>query len=553
MIEPLLHSQLEPVARRARQWRLSRALALCWGAAAAAGFSFILLQKFAGWGGAWTMPLLAVAATLTTVLVARRVGRWQPDFRQIARQIEQQHPQLHALLLTAVEQRPDPLTGKLSYLQERVVREAVAASQRHQWIETVPEDRVVLTQIAHVGALVMLVTALVGLRAVAPAPGHGGGTEAKGVTVTPGDASIERGHGLVVLARFAGPLPTEATLVVGSSPETARRLPLVKNLADPVFGGGVPEVNSNLVYRVEFAGESTREFKITVFEHPKLERADATLTFPTYTGRPEKRIEDTRRVSAVEGSKLALALQLNKPVAAARLVARDKSVVPLTVSSNRPSAALEQLPLDASQTYTLELVDAEGRTNKVKSQFVFDVLKNRAPELKISAPRGDQCVSPLEEVAFQAEAWDDFGLRAYGLSYNIGGGEAKTVVLGESTAAGEKKQFSYLLPLESLAAQTDQLIAWFVWADDVGPDGQVRRTSSDMYFAEVRPFDEIFREGQAQEGGESQQKEEQQQGNQAAKLAELQKQIINATWKLQRQTAARAPFSSTSSSELKRP
>ena len=62
MIEPLLHSQLEPVARRARQWRLSRALALCWGAAAAAGFSFILLQKFAGWGGAWTMPLLADSA-----------------------------------------------------------------------------------------------------------------------------------------------------------------------------------------------------------------------------------------------------------------------------------------------------------------------------------------------------------------------------------------------------------------------------------------------------------------------------------------------------------
>ena len=126
-------------------------------------------------------------------------------------------------------------------------------------------------------------------------------------------------------------------------------------------------------------------------------------------------------------------------------------------------------------------------------------------------------------------------------------------MLGESTAAGEKKQFSYLLPLESLAAQTDQLIAWFVWADDVGPDGQVRRTSSDMYFAEVRPFDEIFREGQAQEGGESQQKEEQQQGNQAAKLAELQKQIINATWKLQRQTAARAPLASASSSELKQP
>ena len=62
-----------------------------------------------------------------------------------------------------------------------------------------------------------------------------------------------------------------------------------------------------------------------------------------------------------------------------------------------------------------------------------------------------------------------------------------------------------------------------------------RRTASDIYFAEVRPFEEIFRESQS---FQDQQNQEQQQ-NQASsriqpddQLARLQKQIITATWNI---------------------
>src|SRR2546428_8196711 len=106
--------------------------------------------------------------------------------------------------------------------------------------------------------------------------------------------------------------------------------------------------------------------------------------------------------------------------------------------------------------------------------------------------------------------------------------------LGQSVPAKEKRPFQRLLRLEDLGLEADQLLSWFVWADDIGPDGQVRRTTGDMYFAEVRPFEEIFREGEGMDG-QSEQQQVAQQGNRTAKLAELQKQIINATWKLQRE------------------
>ena len=106
----------------------------------------------------------------------------------------------------------------------------------------------------------------------------------------------------------------------------------------------------------------------------------------------------------------------------------------------------------------------------------------------------------------------------------------------------EKRAFDHLVPLENLGAHVDELLSYYLWADDIGPDGHPRRTTSDMFFAEVRPFEEIFREGQAQDPNAQQQQQPGQQGQNAAeKLAELQKQIITATWNIQRRETGKTP------------
>ena len=43
------------------------------------------------------------------------------------------------------------------------------------------------------------------------------------------------------------------TLIVQAPNETLQRIPLTRNLDDPVFGGGLPEVDASFTYRVEFA------------------------------------------------------------------------------------------------------------------------------------------------------------------------------------------------------------------------------------------------------------------------------------------------------------
>jgi hypothetical protein len=536
MMEKFLKSRLQPVIRRHQWYILSWKLAVAWAVAALVGFGFVVAAWQTGWMSLLTIPTLAALAAGAAVILLVRQFEQPPDYRSIAQRIERRNPELKGLLLTAVQQEmPDGAAP--GYLQYRVLQEAMERSSERDWREIVPRARLWLAAGAQLMALGVFVLTLTQLRS--NGIGDAGGLPRApllGVTVTPGDASIERGESLVVLARFGGTLPASVDLVVRASGEAPQRMPLVKSLADPVFGGSVPEVQKDLVYHLEYGRRSTRDFKVTVFEHPRLDRADVELTFPAYTHQEPKRIENTRRVSAVEGTKLDLALQLNKPVVSAKLVAHDakKTVIPLQVTAGKATATLPQFPLLNSQTYDLQLVDAEGRTNKVSTPFVIDVLPDRPPELHVTSPRGDQRPSAIEEVTFEGTVWDDFGVPAYGISYMVGGGDTKTIELGHAVPGKEKHPFNYTLRLEDLGVQPDQLISWYVWADDVGPDGKVRRTNGDLFFAEIRPFDEIYRESQAMQSPDERQQGQQGQGNQNRRLTDLQKQIINATWKLQR-------------------
>ncbi|HWI57465.1 MAG TPA: hypothetical protein VNZ22_09575, partial [Bacillota bacterium] len=535
-LHPLLREQLEPLARRRQAFGFWRQLAGAWAVAALVALAILGLQRLVGWSSVISLPLSGLIGLALAAWVLLRARRRAPDWRAIALQLEAAHPELQGRLLTAVQQ--DARTsGQLDYLQQRVIEEALGQGRRNDWGSLFPRRRVALAQVMQLGALALFGWTLWQLRVPA---GQGVFVPAADleVTVTPGDAELERGSSLVVAAQFKGALPPQVELVYGPSGATNARLQLIRSLGDPLFGGTVPEVGQDLVYHLEYAGRRTRDYKITLFDYPRLERSDAAVRYPEYTGLSARQIQNTRRVSAVEGSRIDLHLQLNKMVAQASLIARgtNRQALRLAVHTNHPSATLDGFLLAGSKTYELELIDVAGRTNKLPAQFVFQALKNTTPELKIISPRGDTRPSSLEELVFEGTVFDDFGVQAFGLASVVAGKEMKVIELGQKVPGKEKRSFQYVLRLEELGLRPDDLMSWFVWADDIGPDGKVRRTSGDLYFAEVRPFDEVFREGPSMSAESQQQQQSGQSGSQAEKLADLQKQIISATWKLFRQS-----------------
>jgi len=536
MMEPRLQLQLgrlESALRRARLWRR---LAGCWIAATVICIVLLVLHRGASWNPRliWMLPLAFGALSAFVVWVMERSR--PRDFRALAANLEREHPDLRPLLSTAIEQQADRETGEFHFLQLRLINEVITHRHYRLWREET-NGKLFSSLVLQAGALAVFVAVLFASQLFSRGRGSAAVARAgdSGVTVTPGDTKVERGTGLVISARFGGKPPADAMLVMISASGKTKRIALERHLADPVFGASLLEVTEDALYRVEYGNDKTRDFKITVFDYPALSHANAALEYPGYTGLTNKTIPDTLRVTAVEGTKLTYTLELNKPVVHARLVAKDGRALPLAVQTNAV-AMLNALTLTNSMRYSLELIDAEGRTNKVASDFSIQVLTNRMPDLKIAFPRGDQRVSKLEELQLQAVASDDFGLLKYGVGFGIAGQDPQFVELGGPARANEKRQFTNMISMEKLGVDVDQVVSYFAWADDYGPDGQVRRTFSDMFFAEVRPFDEIFRADQSgeSESAQNQRQQGQQGGNQNTRLAELQKEIVIATWKLQR-------------------
>jgi len=535
MIEKALRKQLRPIVNRRRRLYLVCRLSVCWFISGLIGIVLIGANWLWGWNSSIVNWVLCILTLLVTVTILYKYSHMHPDYRAVARNIEKQHPEMQALLLAAIEQQPQGLGGQFGYLQERVIGDALRHADKHDWLKSISTKKLFLSHFGSIAALSFIILALSQLLPSVPSfftinRGVLTGQDYN-ITVSPGDTTVELGTAVVIMARFDGRVPPQANLWVGTSEKDKKRIALTKNLDDPVFGGIIPQVNNNLIYHIAYANRRTKSYRIKAYEHPALLKADAKITYPSYTKLPEKVIKDTRHISVVEGSDVTLTLTLNKPVTTAKLVTRDKSAFNLSADDEQSSTYSTSMSVNQNQRFELYLVDAQGLKNKIPPRFVIDVHKNLPPEIKPIFPNRDVVASPLEELSLEAEVSDDYGVTDYGLSYTLAGTQSKDIALGRSVLSNENLQIKYLLALEEFNAQPDQLITYFFWADDVGPNGSNRRTTSDIYFAEVRHFDEIFRESQSSQ----QQRQGQggrQQGGQNEDLARLQKQIISATWNI---------------------
>ncbi|HJS08035.1 MAG TPA: hypothetical protein VJ809_10265, partial [Pirellulales bacterium] len=436
MIELDLRRELEAVAERYRRRRLWGSLAICWLAFALVGAAFVAWAREGGTPATGVAPILGVLALVVAGAIVLLAWRRARDSAWLAHRIEGRFPELDARLLTAVGET-DAARGQLGFLQQTVVRETLAHARRNPW-ESIVSDRslraVKLAQTAALcGFVVVLGNLFIGNRPdgdaaaglVSSSPLNA--VQPLEITVEPEDTSIERGTSLLVLARFEKRLPGDVRLIYRKPGAEQGSLAMSKSLDDPVFAGRILSVNEDLTYSVQYDDQQTRWYKVQVFDYPELVRADARLKFPEYTGMAETVVEDTRSVTAVEGTKLTLIMRLNKPVTEARLDpsaaapkpaaatqsatttnAPSKDSLTLAADPVDPNTYTTSLDLTQSRRYRLQLVDAEGRKNKLPPEIVINVTPNRPPDVKLEAPARDVQVSPLEELALKARVYDDF-------------------------------------------------------------------------------------------------------------------------------------------------
>ena len=343
------------------------------------------------------------------------------------------------------------------------------------------------------------------------------------LAVDPGDVRLVAGQPLRIRARFTAPggamarTPPVLSVLDGMTPREIRM-----RRAGDGYLAEFPSVTRSFRYRVGAAAFASRDYLVEALSPPRVTRIDVEYTYPAFTGLAPRAEEDGGDLFAPAGTTARLVVHTDKPVADGALVLSSGRRVALAdAGDGRRTAALV---VEGNARYTVRVVDAHGLSNWDAADYVIRATTDRPPTVRVVRPGGDREVTPLEEVTIAVEAGDDHAVDRVDLVYTVAG-RAERVLPFDVPERAPAVTGVRTLPVEDLAVEPGDVITYFARVRDAGQAGGSTEARSDLYFLEIRPFDNAFEEALSRGG----------LGPQAAeigRLVALQKQIIVATWRL---------------------
>ena len=351
-----------------------------------------------------------------------------------------------------------------------------------------------------------------------------------GIQVLTGNVRVPAGQPLrlsaAVTGRGARLLSVAPSLVVSANGEQ-RTVPMTA--AGGAFSYSFESVDRSFQYRVVAGSAASDAFAVTAVSPPKVQSIDVSYAYPSFTGLSPREDKDGGDVYAPAGTRVRLRIHADKPLAGGEL--RLAGGRPVRLATDNDSASAE-LVLAKDDAYRVQLADRDGLASIGDVEYFIRVMDDRPPAVHIVRPNGDQGITPLEEVAIEARADDDYGIAQLELVYAVAGRRAKTVPFTRLSGTAVARIGAHLLAAEDLGVQPGDVITYYAKARDVARAKPSSEAKSDMFFLEVKPFTEEFVQAQSQSmggGGQS---------TQIDALIAAQKEIINATWNLERRSAA---------------
>ena len=523
-----LEDFLTLLTRVRRRWHAARALRLAAAVAGVGAASLLLVvavDRLLLPGDGWMVGLAAAAVLATGAVAVRALWRLRtrPDDRQVARYIEERCPDLQDHLTSAA----DVLRGAgASPFRELVLG---AAGRRAREVD----PRLVVTRAALRRRLGQAAAAAAVLLLVLAGSGEPLGRLGRtawlyafphtvSLHVEPGDARVPVGAALRLSAQLddaAGVPPRTPPAVVLTGPDGRPETREMTIGPGGAYQLDIPSVADSFTYRVRAAALVAGPYEVTALHAPRVERIDVAYRYPPTTALPPRMEVDGGDVLAPPGTRVTVTARLSKPVEQAALLRAAGGRTTL-VPAGDPAALAGTFEVTADDTYRIEVVDADGLRNPDGADYFIRVRHDQPPAVQIVRPGGDRDITSLEEVVVEARAEDDFGVRGFDLVYQMPGGPERVAPLAAADGAA-RVSGRHTIHAEQLPLEPGDFLTYHVRARDTA--GAEAR--SDIYFLEVRPFAREFQAARSQDAGGM-------PADELGRLAELQKEIVVATWKL---------------------
>ncbi len=311
-------SALDAAARAALALSAVVAVALAvWSLASLGGRSPIALASLLG-----VVLVLAASALVWGLLPLRGA----PTDAQLARFIEEQVPALDDRLATAVDivrrETPSLLVGPL-------VEDAARRVDAIDVDEVVPGRRIraggFKAGAAAIALLVLAVMAREPARQSLDAASLALFPERVRLEIVPGNARVLQGAPLTIQARLVGNrAPVGARLEVGAG-DLWRGTEMQAE-----SGGGfrlaMPPAAADFQYRVVAGSITSPVYRVTVAHPPRVTRIDVDYAYPPALGLPPRTETDSGDVYAPAGTDVTLHVHTDRPIASGAALARERPV-----------------------------------------------------------------------------------------------------------------------------------------------------------------------------------------------------------------------------------
>jgi len=351
------------------------------------------------------------------------------------------------------------------------------------------------------------------------------------IAVEPGDVVIARGSDQMVTAALQGFGAVDATLFLREREgEPFREITMLPSRTEGSFELLLLNLADAADYFVEADGTRSPVFRLDVADLPYVDRLEQLLRFPDYTALPERMIEDGGDIATVIGTNVQLTIHPTIPTNAGRLVVEGRAPVDLTLREDGALTAAFNVTGDGF--YRIELAAPDGRIVDGSPRYTIDALEDMPPDVRVTKPGRDGNASPIEEVYFEAQALDDYGVASLELVYSVNGGPEETIPLFQGARPPlAEASAGHTVYLEELDLEPGDLVTYWAKARDTNGTATGRLVTSDVYFLTIRALGNEYRQADAPPGGGG--GGGGMSGGETS-LSELQKQVIAATFNLNR-------------------
>ena len=523
--------RIESARRRLRLERLFKGLAIILAfllLGSILSSYFLVLYNFSEAVVLWAR-IAAVVLLLGLLLKVLIPSLRQSSPRQVARFLEERHPQLQEGLSTAVGLR-EGKTAVDPQLQELLERD-VWEKLRRTVLPTFYRVNSSLLSLLTVVASILLFAYL-----------FFGGSEAfqyslsrlvrswdertemplYAISVSPGSTTVAKHADMEIQASLIGFSADSVRLQARYENDPAWQETLMRpdmDSGDLVFL--FFDVREAMDYYVEADGIQSDTFRVTVSELPNIEELQVRLVFPRYTGLKSRNLVDEGDIEAVVGTRVELTVRTDQPVEGG-LIRLEKGG-DVALEKLGPQQLQADLKVARDDYYRVHLQSQEEVWYPASDEFLIRAVEDQPPLVSFKQPGRDERVTNIQEIFAEVKVQDDYGIRKTSIHFSVNGESEQEVEL-DRPSGSRSFVTSHIFYLEEFRLAPGDFVSYYAQAADA-----ISSSVTDIFFLEVEPYDREYY--QSQNPGMAMPAS----GNEDLKLSKRQKEIIVATFKLRRE------------------